>query len=87
MPIQSKYPDIEIPNVGIYDFLFGERKRDYPDDKGSCNEIATAMPLNLQKGLDNDQLTSAQRFTWIRILHELTPMLKSNQPRLSSAKA
>ena len=34
MPADSKYPLIDIPNVGLWDFLFERKDRDFPDDKG-----------------------------------------------------
>ncbi|KAK4553286.1 hypothetical protein LTR86_009586 [Recurvomyces mirabilis] len=33
MPAESKYPPINIPNVGLWDFLFERKDRDFPDDK------------------------------------------------------
>ncbi|KXT11909.1 hypothetical protein AC579_8581 [Pseudocercospora musae] len=33
MPSQSPYPELEIPNVGLWDFLFERNDRDFPDDK------------------------------------------------------
>lgn len=34
MPIESKFPPVDIPNVGIWDFLFENKQREFPDDKG-----------------------------------------------------
>jgi hypothetical protein len=34
MPTRSTYPDIDIPDVGLWDFLFERPDRDFPDDKG-----------------------------------------------------
>ncbi|KAK5132264.1 hypothetical protein LTR08_009252 [Meristemomyces frigidus] len=33
MPAESKYPLIDIPDVGLWDFLFERKERDYADDK------------------------------------------------------
>lgn len=33
MPSKSTYPDIAIPDVGLWDFLFERKDRDFPDDK------------------------------------------------------
>ncbi|PPJ58103.1 hypothetical protein CBER1_05278 [Cercospora berteroae] len=33
MPSKSTYPDINIPDVGLWDFLFERKDRDFPDDK------------------------------------------------------
>jgi hypothetical protein len=34
MPISSSYPQIEIPNVDIWDFLFERKDKPYPNEKG-----------------------------------------------------
>jgi len=33
MPTESTYPLLDIPNVGLWDFLFERKDRDFPDDK------------------------------------------------------
>ncbi|RMX75558.1 hypothetical protein D0869_11515, partial [Hortaea werneckii] len=33
MPATSQYPDVQIPNVGLWDFLLERKDRDFPDDK------------------------------------------------------
>ena len=33
MPVDSPYPPLDIPNVGIWDFLFERKDRDFSDDK------------------------------------------------------
>ncbi|KAK3075698.1 hypothetical protein LTR53_000740 [Teratosphaeriaceae sp. CCFEE 6253] len=33
MPTDSQYPSIDIPNIGLWDFLFERKDRDFPDDK------------------------------------------------------
>jgi len=33
MPFKSTFPDVEIPNVGIWDFLFENKQREFPDDQ------------------------------------------------------
>ncbi|GAB1729339.1 hypothetical protein NU195Hw_g5484t1 [Hortaea werneckii] len=33
MPATSQYPDVQIPDVGLWDFLLERRDRDFPDDK------------------------------------------------------
>ena len=37
MPVESIYPPLDIPNVGIFEFLFERKKRDFSDDKGTSN--------------------------------------------------
>ena len=37
MPVESKFPPLDIPNVGIFEFLFERKKRDFGDDKGKSN--------------------------------------------------
>lgn len=34
MPAKSTYPDIDIPDVDIWTFLFERKDKEYPDDKG-----------------------------------------------------
>jgi len=34
MPAESKYTPVDIPNVGLWDFLFERKDKDFPDDKG-----------------------------------------------------
>jgi 4-coumarate--CoA ligase len=46
MPTGSLYPDIDIPNVDLWTFLFERKDRAYPDDKGvfpSRNNDRTAI--------------------------------------------
>ncbi|KAI7349105.1 hypothetical protein KC336_g22656, partial [Hortaea werneckii] len=33
MPATSQYPDVHIPDVGLWDFLLERKDRDFPDDK------------------------------------------------------
>jgi len=33
MPSKSTFPDVDIPNVGIWDFLFENKQREFPDDQ------------------------------------------------------
>nr|POE82670.1 putative 4-coumarate--coa ligase 1 [Quercus suber] len=33
MPAESNYPPIDIPNVGLWDFLFERKQKPFPDDK------------------------------------------------------
>lgn len=33
MPSKSNFPDIDIPNIGLWDFLFERKDRDFPEDK------------------------------------------------------
>ncbi|KAM3414942.1 hypothetical protein BST61_g10082 [Cercospora zeina] len=42
MPSKSTYPDISIPDVGLWDFLFERTDRDFPDDKVIYVDPATA---------------------------------------------
>ena len=74
MPAESKYPPIDIPNVGIYDFLFGDRKRDFGDDQGSSS-------LQLNVVLMFVKLRNVkQKSMSTHILQDHTHMLKSNRP-------
>ena len=34
MPTESSFPSIDIPNVGLWDFLFERTDREFADDKG-----------------------------------------------------
>ena len=34
MPSKSLYPDLDIPNVDLFGFMFERKDRPYPDDKG-----------------------------------------------------
>ena len=36
MPTKSLYPDLEIPEVDIWTFLFERESREYPNDKCKC---------------------------------------------------
>ena len=41
MPTESSYPPVKIPNVGIWDFLFERRDREYPDNKSLYPSLLT----------------------------------------------
>jgi hypothetical protein len=34
MPVKSSYPDLTIPNVDLWSFMFERKDRPFPDDKG-----------------------------------------------------
>jgi 4-coumarate--CoA ligase len=34
MPTESFYPSFEVPKLGLWDFLFERKDREFPDDKG-----------------------------------------------------
>lgn len=34
MPTESPYPRIQVPEVGLWDFLFERKDKPYPDDHG-----------------------------------------------------
>lgn len=34
MPTKSTFPDVEIPNVDLWTFMFGRKDQPWPDDKG-----------------------------------------------------
>jgi hypothetical protein len=34
MPTESSYPSFEVPDLGLWDFLFERNDREFPDDKG-----------------------------------------------------
>lgn len=38
--MRSKYPDVKVPNVDLWDFLFENPSRPYRDDKGEQKEKA-----------------------------------------------
>lgn len=35
MPIESSYPKVDIPNVDLWEFLFEQEKKEFPDTTGS----------------------------------------------------
>jgi hypothetical protein len=35
MPTQSTFPNLEIPNVDLWAFLFERKDKPYPDNKGT----------------------------------------------------
>jgi hypothetical protein len=35
MPTESSYPSFEVPDLGLWDFLFERNDREFPDDKGT----------------------------------------------------
>ena len=37
MPVESKYPRIEISQDDVWKFLFERKDREFPDDKGERN--------------------------------------------------
>ncbi|KAK5111560.1 hypothetical protein LTR62_004856 [Meristemomyces frigidus] len=45
MPAKSKYPPIDIPNIGLWDFLFERKDRDFPDDKVIFADAVTNRSL------------------------------------------
>jgi hypothetical protein len=42
MPTDSTYPSFEVPDVGLWDFLFERKDREFPDDKGENASIPTS---------------------------------------------
>lgn len=46
MPTESIYPPVDIPNVGLWDFLFERKDRTYPDNK-SASPSMKALELVL----------------------------------------
>lgn len=45
MPTPSSFPDVEIPNVDLWGFMF-DRKRDFADDQGTYPRV-NCQSLNL----------------------------------------
>ena len=39
MPTKSPYPDVEIPNIDLWTFLFERKDRPYPEDKGQYSKM------------------------------------------------
>lgn len=50
MPTPSSFPDIEIPNVDLWDLMF-ERDRDFPNDKGKKSEWHVLQSPTKQAGV------------------------------------
>ncbi|KAH8817340.1 hypothetical protein F5884DRAFT_874332 [Xylogone sp. PMI_703] len=48
MPTKSKYPDVEIPNVDLWDFLFSRTDREFPDNKVIFSDIDTSRAYTYQ---------------------------------------
>ncbi|KAJ5907508.1 hypothetical protein N7495_000190 [Penicillium taxi] len=48
MPVSSNYPDIDIPNVGLWDFLFERKDRPFPDDKSSLKDSSVEFGKGLK---------------------------------------
>jgi hypothetical protein len=44
MATLSAYPHIDIPNLDIWDFLFGREDKPYPDSKG---EISSSLSTHI----------------------------------------
>lgn len=40
MPVASRYPPVEVPDVDVWDFLFERKDRPFPDDKSIIYSIA-----------------------------------------------
>lgn len=34
MPTESAYAKLDIPNIDLWEFLFGRKDKPFPDDKG-----------------------------------------------------
>jgi hypothetical protein len=48
MPTESSYPAFTVPELGLWDFLFERKDREFPDDKGEDSPlIAEAPPLHM----------------------------------------
>ncbi|KAK6436690.1 hypothetical protein LTR95_007111 [Oleoguttula sp. CCFEE 5521] len=47
MPTGSPYADVDIPNVGLWDFLFERKDREYPDDKAIFVDAATSRSYSI----------------------------------------
>lgn len=42
MPTKSSFPDVEIPNLDLWAFMFNQKK-DFPDDQGSLVQFQTQV--------------------------------------------
>jgi 4-coumarate--CoA ligase len=38
MATESPFPDVDIPEIDLWDFLF-EQEKTFPDDRGLCNDL------------------------------------------------
>ena len=43
MPTESFYPSFELPDIGLWDFLFERKNREFPDDKGEARPQRTTI--------------------------------------------
>jgi hypothetical protein len=43
MPMQALHPNLSIPNVDLWTFLFERRDKPFPDDKGMINSSTNAF--------------------------------------------
>lgn len=80
MPTESFYPSFEVPELGLWDFLFERNDREFPDDKGkNCpRDIPChATPSDTRHQLSTSTLTPT----------DPTHMLKSSNQQRTSAKA
>lgn len=39
MPVKSRFPDVEIPDVDIFSFVFKSKKMAWPDSHGVFGQI------------------------------------------------
>lgn len=48
MPVSSRYPPVDIPDLDIWSFLFERQDKPFPDDKGMSlfPSNARALPAN-----------------------------------------
>lgn len=44
MPTESQYPSFEVPDLGLWDFLFERKDREFPDDKGGKKLFFVPQP-------------------------------------------
>lgn len=55
MPAESQYPPIDIPNVGLWDFLFARKELPFAEDKSesmticSLNNVLMLCPRDLHR--------------------------------------
>jgi hypothetical protein len=79
MPTESFYPSFEVPELGLWDFLFERKDREFPDDKGEhwCRAYHHCT--------QSDESIQSSSSTHTPIDHTHTP--KSSRPQRTSAKA
>jgi hypothetical protein len=64
MPAESSYPPVDIPDVGLWDFLFARRELPFPEDKseGIVNYVLRCVLILCPRDLHRRPLESIIHF-------------------------